>query len=400
MTTWRERIFSWRRHRRSVAAGIATCLLVTAGTFFMSHPFMCDGCSTPRIGYFNGFVLLSVVALALLSLTERGSAFSVGFLAALVALTVLSVGTFTAAWFDPVRTLIEYNRDATIRRRGENARRAAERRWLDSMRVHGMDRAEGARRPLMLRACMERFREQSPSRSLPRDSIALAHLGGGCGNFDGYFRPGRTGWLWSYVLPSDTANGEGFTIELYPDPVLAIKGPRYSLDARGLLTVREEASAPSHAVFSVPQLLDSLRGCVRAVRDSVSASQGPVATLHEIAAAGNSACQPLNLQLPGDQQLADTTLAKDPNVMVAAMPLSSVGWGTITRYVIVLRPTGRAAPEDFDLFARPRRYGAGETRGYALLADRSFHVTTENREPTAADPAPLPCELDTREVCP
>ncbi|HJQ19579.1 MAG TPA: hypothetical protein VJ867_04455 [Gemmatimonadaceae bacterium] len=369
--------------------GAVACVLITAWLYISKYGLLQEGYSSPAPGAFTPFIIGVAVVLVLLCFTRAGRAFTLGFVAALIVLTIVTRGRFTSVWADPIVYAHDSWKYASMRRASARRATEAERHWRDSVRAAGIDRAEGARRVVLMGQCLERGRAFDTTNALPADSITVSRAGLGCRNWDGYFRGGRTGWLWRYT---PARAGSDLRIDIYPDPMLDIAGPIFSGDSRGLVLMRETADADAHQYFSVPQALRAVRDCIN--RAPASAGR---ATLQRLAA---NVCADLELRPLQPNEDMNLPFAIDSNVVSLMLPHTATGWGVITRYALRYVQTGPMPSDGFSLYANPAYYRPLNVRAFALLQDGSFHVTTENRVAAATDPAPLACELDLSLACP
>ena len=83
------------------AAGVAAFLVLNAVMFEITHPFMKEGGSGISTGFFIPWIVVVALVLALSWLTPQGREFDKGFIGALLATAVLSLGFCTAHWADP-----------------------------------------------------------------------------------------------------------------------------------------------------------------------------------------------------------------------------------------------------------------------------------------------------------
>lgn len=310
----------------------------------------------------------------------------------------------TAALLGVVIALPELKKAQEVQAR-EARQRAAEERWRDSLRTAGVDRAEGARRTLYRFVCIDRFRAANGGR-LPEDSAALARLQG-CGNIDGYYRPGRTGWRWRYTVTArgNTGAPSRFLIEEYPDTALGLLGPIYAIDEAGVIFERARPGTSPVAYASPLPALRALRECIAAAGEYVgevyeqTGREYPVATLADIGKLRDKVCSEVGLEEYVARSGDDSTIVAGPNVAALDLPRGAKGWDVVTRWVLVYEPRGDHPGDGFDVLARPRRMPGTGARSFRLPEVGWGTVTTEHRAARADDPPPIACEMTAGEPC-
>ncbi len=396
----------WWPPRLGFAVFGATVGTILTGLLALTNLTIGSASSSTALGELTPFVLTAAFVLALVSYVgRRGASFTVGFLASLAVLTVLSLGSCTSEWADPIRYGASYLREEGRIATREREAREKEEKWRDSIRTNGIDRADGARRALYFFACVARYRREHDGR-IPPDSLAMARTTG-CRDIDGMYRPGRSGWRWRYaVTRRDSAgNASGFVVESHPDTVLRLAGPLYRIGDDGVFVEMAGRGAPAFAVASPLPALAALRDCIAAAGEYAGEAyerngrRYPVATLADIRRLPYQFCNEVGIAdfsaIHGD----DSTLVAGPNFVALTLPKGMKGYQVITRWALIYEPRGTNPGDRFDLLARPRSMFASGGRSYRLPDDGVATATTEQRAATRDDPQALPCESTPTAPC-
>lgn len=376
------------KHLRDVVLFLAGVLAFGVLTFLLV-PW---GPGSPRPG--DGFVLLVLVAMLAPAWWKPARGLAAGFFGALTIATLFGDAFFARQWWSPVRAAA-----SALARPAMTAyrERREQRSWLARWERVELDHGEAAfRARLLATACLPKWFAVRIDGTVPT-AAELTALDD-CGDFRRdardlevawprrFHQESDKAWRWSLAaadLPS-LRPGPGYVIRLEPEPLLGRAGPFLELDSRDVMRIRDSAAAPSR-IYSTPvPLMLRLHDCFTLGAAALPDTAIGWRFLPEQRAA-RRACRELYLResnsVPPDADLefgASERIA-NPGTQLWTDPR----WMT---YKLV-------GPRRFEL------RGSQHFRRYLVSADRTVHVTTENRPATTADPPPLPCEVDVTLSC-
>ena len=364
----------------ALAAGAGVFLVLNLYLLFescRSNEFMvtCSGGS----GEYTALVLfvLGLVGAASL-ITSIGRNFAVGFVGALLCLSVVSAGACTSVWSDPYqsgmrRWVRPYLNERSIRRRTAEQRR----QWVAAMNARPMDVARGV--ALAGAAIADQGRTVDSERGA-RHEIPIARGEDDLGQPIDEVR-GDPGWRVTY----ERGPSSGYLVRVGPDELLDHKWPRIVADASGRFEVQASPDAqplPITPVSDLREMVDCLKG-IPAEAERMRVKRGGLSYGWFLTSMSRKLCPGVAPRLK-----APIPNAEDTSLLSIQLPLTGDGARVdVTTYriqMVIREPSNE--PFAFDLLAT----GAAGFPRYLATFEGAVHTTTEARAATRHDPVVTP----------
>jgi hypothetical protein len=230
-----------------------------------------------------GVVIVSVVWVAVLAalFTGVGRHYAIGFITAIVAGSVMTMGALLLVWGFPV--IAAYHAVSRTAAHHEDAARFAalnhtrvmsRREWTNARRAEPPVLAHGQILANTVNECAAAYREIDSVGSYPRnvDELEMTSCAGLAAtsadtSFSRFIENDR-GWRWTYAPGAADSLGRvtDYRVRVFEDPAIDRVSPQYVTDATG--AVRElDRGKPPTLVATPLESLEQLRRCVAAVPD-------------------------------------------------------------------------------------------------------------------------------------
>jgi hypothetical protein len=236
-------------------------------------------------GQVTGWVLLIAAVLVIAAIAgPAGRGFTKGFVGGLIGLTVLTTGTCTNAWMDPVLSVERATAPARRSFARERLRRKARREWIAAMNTRSPDIERGVALAAEVARCAFWVDRATAAPASEQDvigrclNLVVAYVGADTepppvryvvpapGSPDTALLVreavrGDPGWRWSLV---SQGNGTGSLALVAPDSGLAYHWPRITANADDVIEVLPREGAAPVAVNPVAEL-QLLAQCLKGI---------------------------------------------------------------------------------------------------------------------------------------
>jgi hypothetical protein len=351
-----------------------------------SNEFMVT-CSTGD-GSHSGLVIMIAAALGIAAVVSHwGKSFAAGFGGALIALSIVTMGSCTDVWLDPYYAARQKTLPARLAREAAKKREATKQSWVTTMNARPMDVARGVEFAGSVMQCAQNWRAQRGSFPATEAELAVASCpsvrffraavepDGGRYAVPAADGGGDAGWRMTYA-----STASGFVVDVTPASELGHTFPRMHASSDGRVDVTMTSGAAPLTVTpaeDLRQLVECLKG-LPAEEERVRLRRGGLSYGWFLTSRARRLCPGLagrlKAPIPNDE---NTTLV----TLVAPMPAGPV---TLATYVVrfeIRQPANQ--PFAFDLHARAKVEGLPR---YLATFEGVLHTTVAWRDVLTSDP--------------